>query len=91
VADTFYWSSERWVTPFTAHPFYMWYWGEHGRQWCGRVIAAGATNSRVPEILGWERAEDLSEAIAMAKSQAPGKPDITLLHHPPIFMSDVEA
>jgi lactate racemase len=74
-----------------AHPFYMWYWGEHGRQWCGRVIAAGATNSRVPEILGWEHAEDLSEAIAMAKSQAPGEPDITLLHHPPIFMSDVEA
>jgi hypothetical protein len=72
-----------------AHPFFMWYWGEHGRRWCGRVIAAGADNPRVPEILGWERAADLSEAIAMAKSTAPESPDITLLHHPPIFISDV--
>ncbi len=74
-----------------AHPFFMWYWGEAGRQWCGRVIAAGATNSRVPEILGWERAENLAEAIAMARSSAPSEPDITMLHHPPIFMSEVEA
>ena len=51
-----------------AHPFFMWYWGEGGRQWTGRVIAAGATNSRVPELMGWETAENLSEAIAMAKS-----------------------
>lgn len=74
-----------------AHPFYMWYWGEKGRQHCGRVIAAGADNARVPEILGWERAHSLSEAIAMARSSAPENPDITLLHHPPIFMSDVKA
>ena len=73
-----------------AHPFFMWYWGEGGRQWTGRVIAAGATNSRVPEMMGWERAENLSEAIAMAKSTAPAEPDITMLHHPPIFLCDVE-
>jgi hypothetical protein len=74
-----------------AHPFYMWYWGEHGRKWCGRVIAAGAQNSRVPEVLGWERADNLAEAIAMARSTAPESPEITMLHHPPIFMSDVQA
>lgn len=74
-----------------AHPFYMWYWGEHGRNWCGRVIAAGADNSRVPELLGWERADSLAEAVAMARSTAPDSPDITMLHHPPIFISDVQA
>src|SRR5437762_5724304 len=25
-----------------AHPFFMWYWGEAGRQWLGRVIVVGA-------------------------------------------------
>lgn len=74
-----------------AHPFFMWYWGEAGRQHCGRIIAAGATNSRVPELLGWERADSLAEAIAMARSTAPSAPEITMLHHPPIFMADVQA
>jgi hypothetical protein len=72
-----------------AHPFYMWYWGERGRHWCGRVIAAGAASGRVTEILGWERAESLASAIDMARSTAPQRPEITLLHHPPIFISDV--
>lgn len=72
-----------------AHPFFMWYWGEGGRQWTGRVIAAGATNRRVPELLGWEHADSLTEALAMAQSSAPASPEITLLHHPPIFISDV--
>ncbi len=51
-----------------AHPFFMWYWGENGRQHIGKVIAAGAQNAHVPQILGWDRAESLPEAIAMAKS-----------------------
>jgi hypothetical protein len=72
-----------------AHPFYMWYWGEAGRHWCGRVIAAGASSGRVTEILGWERAESLASAMDTARSTAPENPSITLLHHPPIFISDV--
>ena len=40
-----------------AHPFFMWYWGENGRQHVGRIIVAGAKNQHVPEILGWESAE----------------------------------
>ena len=35
-----------------AHPFYMWYWGENGRQHVGKVIAAGAENTHVPGMLG---------------------------------------
>jgi nickel-dependent lactate racemase len=72
-----------------AHPFYMWYWGEAGRKHCGRVIAAGATDPGITDLLGWERAESLEAAIAMARSTAPPSPAITLLHHPPIFISDV--
>ncbi len=72
-----------------AHPFYMWYWGEAGRQHVGRIIAAGAGNSRVTDILGWERADSLATAIAMARATAPENPDITLMHHPPILICDV--
>ena len=70
-----------------AHPFYMWYWGEGGRQHVGRVIAAGAENARVPELLGWERAGSLTEAIAMARTT--GNEEITMMHHPPIMIANV--
>ena len=72
-----------------AHPFYMWYWGEAGRRHCGRVVAAGATDPRITDLLGWEHAESLGAALAMARSTAPQSAEITLLHHPPIFISDV--
>jgi len=72
------------------HPFNMWYWGEHGRQHVGKVIVAGASNAHVPKILGWDRAESLTEAIAMAKSAVGPSPEITMMHHPPIVMADME-
>ncbi|HEY4188287.1 MAG TPA: lactate racemase domain-containing protein [Polyangia bacterium] len=73
-----------------AHPFFMWYWGENGRQHVGKVIVAGAQNAHVPAMLGWERAQSVTEAIAMAKSFVGPSPEITLMHHPPIVMMDVE-
>lgn len=73
-----------------AHPFFMWYWGENGRQHVGKVIVAGAENAHVPARLGWERAENLTEAIAMAKSFIGPSASITMMHHPPIVMADVE-
>jgi lactate racemase len=73
-----------------AHPFFMWYWGENGRQHVGKVIVAGAQNAHVPAILGWDRADSLTEAIAMAKSFAGPSASTTLMHHPPIVMADVE-
>ncbi|HEY0710902.1 MAG TPA: lactate racemase domain-containing protein [Polyangia bacterium] len=73
-----------------AHPFFMWYWGENGRQHTGKVIVAGAENAHVPARLGWDRAESVSEAIAMAKSFVGPSPSITMMHHPPIVMADVE-
>jgi hypothetical protein len=41
-------------------------------------------------MLGWERAESLSEAIAIAKSAVGPSPEITMMHHPPIVMADME-
>ncbi len=72
-----------------AHAFYMWYWGENGRQHVGRVIAAGAESPHVPERLGWEWAPDVKTALEMAKESAPPSPDITMFHFPPIMICDV--
>jgi nickel-dependent lactate racemase len=71
-----------------AHPFYMWYWGEAGRQHLGRVIVVGADNDYIPKLLGWEPARTFADALAMAQD---GKrdPEITMLHIPPIVMADV--
>jgi hypothetical protein len=73
-----------------AHPFFMWYWGENGRQHVGRVIAAGAENSHVPERMGWERADNLTEAIAMARSYMGRSAEITMLHQPVIALCEME-
>jgi hypothetical protein len=73
-----------------AHPFFMWYWGEAGRQWLGKVIVVGADNAYAPKLLGWETATSMNEALEMARGSAPhASPDITLLHMPPIVMAEV--
>lgn len=74
-----------------AHPFFMWYWGEAGRQHLGRVIVVGADNEYIPKLLGYETAKTMSEALMMAGETAPSSPEITLLHIPPILIADVTA
>ncbi|MDP9036010.1 MAG: nickel-dependent lactate racemase [Myxococcota bacterium] len=71
-----------------AHPFYMWYWGEAGRQHLGRVIVVGADNEYIPKLLGYETARTFAEALSMA-SEGKRDPDITMLHVPPIVMAEV--
>ncbi len=72
-----------------AHPFYMWYWGQRGREQCGQVIVVGADNQRAPKIMGWDTADTLTEAIAMGRSTMGRSAEITMLHHPPMIMTDV--
>ena len=72
-----------------AHPFYMYYWGQAGREHVGEVIVVGADNRTVPEMLGWSRADSMAEAIAMGRSRQGRSAQITMLHHPPILMTDV--
>jgi nickel-dependent lactate racemase len=72
-----------------AHPFYMYYWGQAGREHLGKVICVGSDNATVPKMFGWDRADTLSEAISMARSFAGRSAEITMLHHPPILVTDV--
>jgi lactate racemase len=73
-----------------AHAFFMWYWGENGRQHVGRVIIVGADNEYVPKTLGYETARTFAEALRMAKETAPPDPDVTALHICPMLMADVK-
>ena len=73
-----------------AHPFYMWYWGENGRQHVGKVIVAGAENNHVPELLGWDRADTLADAIDQARGFMGRNASISLVHTPPILQTDVK-
>ena len=70
------------------HPFFMWYWGEAGRQHLGRMIVVGADNEYIPQLLGWETARTMDEALRMAKQTAPADPGILALHCPPIMMTE---
>jgi len=72
-----------------AHPFFMWYWGENGRQHLGRVIVVGADNEYIPKLLGYETAPSMEDALYRAKNGELRTLDITCLHVPPIVMGDV--
>jgi len=72
------------------HPFYMWYWGENGRAHTGKVIVVGAESKRAAEIMGWETAASMEEALEMAQSHVGRKPSITMMHFAPILMADVQ-
>ena len=71
------------------HPFYMWYWGENGRQYRGRVIVVGADNEYIPQVLGYETAATMSDALRMARETAPPDPDITCFRICPLMLADV--
>ena len=72
-----------------AHPFFMWYWGENGRQHIGRVIVVGADNEYIPKLLGYETSPNMEDALYKAKNGQNKTLDITCLHVPPIVMGDV--
>jgi hypothetical protein len=72
-----------------AHPFFMWYWGENGRQHLGRVIVVGADNEYIPKMMGWETAVSMEDALYRAKGGQARSLDVTLLHVPAIVMGDM--
>src|SRR5260370_24371200 len=51
-----------------AHPFYMGDWGQAGPEHVGKGIGRGSEKAALPKLLGSERAETPSEAIAMGRS-----------------------
>lgn len=72
-----------------AHAFFMWYWGENGRQHLGRVIVVGADNEYIPKLLGYQTAPTMDEALYMAKGGQQRSLDIAVLRLPPIVIADV--
>jgi len=74
-----------------AHAFFMWYWGEAGRQHTGRVIIVGADNEYIPKLMGWETARTMDEALRMARTTAPPQPEILALHIAPTMMVEMHA
>lgn len=72
-----------------AHPFYMWYWGENGRQHAGRVIVVGADNEYIPRLMGWETAPSMDEALYRARNGEARTLSVSCLRVPPIVMTDV--
>jgi hypothetical protein len=71
------------------HPFYMWYWGAHGRDHCGDVIFVGGEPKSVAR-LGYRRADSLRDALEMAKDTVGSGASITYFHAPPIMIADVQ-
>jgi hypothetical protein len=70
------------------HPFYMWYWGAHGRDHVNDVIFVGGEPKSVAR-LGYRRADSLRDALEMAKDTVGSSPSITYFHAPPIMIADV--
>ena len=73
------------------HPFYMWYWGENGRQHAGKVIVVGAEDRTAAKVMGWDCAATMNEALEMTKTFLGREPSVTHVHIPPINMVDVSA
>lgn len=72
-----------------AHAFFMWYWGEAGRQHLGKVIVVGADNEYIPKLLGYETAPNVDEALYRARGGENRSQNILAMHMPPIVMGEV--
>jgi len=70
------------------HPFYMWYWGAHAMQHCGRIIIVGG-DAKAVRRLGFTPASTLDDAFELAQDVVGPQPTITHLHTPPILLADV--
>ena len=70
------------------HPFYMWYWGAHGMQHCGKVIIVGG-NAKAVRRLGFTPASTLNDALEMASDVVGRSPTITHIKTPPLMIADV--
>jgi hypothetical protein len=70
------------------HPFYMWYWGSHGMQHCGKVIVVGG-EARSVRRLGFTPASSMDDALEIASDVVGRNATITHFHTPPVMMADV--
>jgi lactate racemase len=71
------------------HPFYMWYWGAHGRDYSGDIIIVGGDPKTVGR-LGYRAAGSFRDALEMASDTVGRSPSITYFHSPPLMIADVK-
>ncbi len=74
------------------HPMYMWYWGCHGMDHLGRIIAVAPNDGDAARRLGFATSTSLPRAIEEAREflGLPGQQaQITYFHCPPIVMCQV--
>ena len=71
------------------HPFYMWYWACRGMSYIGKVIFVKPKSKRPAQIMGFETAESLPEAIEKAKDIVGPLPSITNYQMPPFLLFDM--
>lgn len=72
-----------------AHAPFDWYWGYKAQCYLGKIIVVKPKLRHVAQVLGYEAANSLSEAIEMAKDVVGSNPSITYFHMPPIFLCEV--
>ncbi len=73
-----------------AHALFDWYWGYRAQRYLSKIIVVKPKVKRVAEVLGYEAAGSLEEAIEMAKEAVGYNPSITYFHMPPIFICEVK-
>ncbi|HID07175.1 MAG TPA: DUF2088 domain-containing protein [Armatimonadetes bacterium] len=72
-----------------AHAPFDWYWGYRAQRYLSKIIVVKPKVKHVAEVLGYEVADSIDEAIEMAKDVVGPDPRITYFHMPPIFVCDV--
>ncbi len=72
------------------HVLMAYYWGVRGLLNGGRVIVAGSKSRRALEILGFDHAEDLNEAIEISRKYLGKNCSIAYFCLPPIFISEIK-
>lgn len=64
------------------HPFLLWKQACEVNTFLGRVIVVGADNESVPQLLGYETAASVAEALYHARNGLSQAQDILCLHNP---------
>jgi len=73
-----------------AHAPFDWYWGYRAQCYLSKIIVVKPRVKHVAQVLGYETADSLSDAIEMAKDVVGPNPSITYFHMPPIFLCEVK-
>ena len=71
------------------HPFYMWYWACYGMSYVGKVIVVKPKSKRPAEIMGFDTAQSIPEAIEKAKDIVGENPQITNCQFTSYFLWDL--